>query len=282
MRQHDGQQHEATMRLTGKPMANTDSCGAARLRMPMARLMVSRAQISGSASSRPETKDGRAPFGQDAPAVAVQHADRDRQRIEAAHQRAEHQQVAVQRQEDQHRDDIEQPREHRGVGAGGGSKNDANDRPICRPTNSPAVCTAANTTRMGQSQRDADEYLLAQQEQPGVRTGRDGRHGADRRRHGDRQHEGQGRSSRAWVWWTRKTAARRRPGPGCARTATGTGQPAVELFHGERNHGAARPGAFRTPASGSGRSAGGCSRSAGPAAKGPAAPGCRTWPAAWG
>ncbi|MNC70357.1 hypothetical protein D3C75_1211610 [compost metagenome] len=29
-----------------------------------------------------------------------------------------------------------------------GSKNDANDRPICRPTNSPAVCTAAKTMRM--------------------------------------------------------------------------------------------------------------------------------------
>src|SRR5690606_3821729 len=29
-----------------------------------------------------------------------------------------------------------------------GSKNEANDSPICRPTNSPAVCTAANTMRM--------------------------------------------------------------------------------------------------------------------------------------
>ncbi|MNC80499.1 hypothetical protein D3C75_1333100 [compost metagenome] len=29
-----------------------------------------------------------------------------------------------------------------------GSKNEANDRPICKPTNSPAVCTAANTMRI--------------------------------------------------------------------------------------------------------------------------------------
>ncbi|MNT37748.1 hypothetical protein D3C72_1739030 [compost metagenome] len=42
--------------VTGKPTENTDSCWAARFRMPIARLMVSRAQISGSASSRPDTK----------------------------------------------------------------------------------------------------------------------------------------------------------------------------------------------------------------------------------
>ncbi|KAG0931464.1 hypothetical protein G6F31_016776 [Rhizopus arrhizus] len=93
--------------------------------------------------------------------------------VERPHQGRQDEEMAVQRQEGQHRDDVEPARKYGGA------------------DEFPRRLHGGEHQAHREAHGDADQHLLHHHPQAGERPGRDRRHGVQRRADGDGQHKGQ-------------------------------------------------------------------------------------------
>lgn len=134
--------------VTGKPITKTDSCGVMRLSKPSAMFSVNSRQISGSASIMPLMKISEPTWVSTEEAVAVQRLRLDRQGVEAVRQQRNQPQMAVEAEEQQHRQQVEQARQHRHVRAAAGIEEGGERQAHLHADHFPAVRTAAKANCM--------------------------------------------------------------------------------------------------------------------------------------
>ncbi|MNL30428.1 hypothetical protein D3C87_1521640 [compost metagenome] len=186
------------------------------------------------------------------------------QGVEGSHQRGQHQQVAVQRQERQHRHHVEQARQHGGIGAGAGVEERGERQAHLQADEFAGRLHGGENNAHREAHGDADQHLLHHHPQARVRARRHGRHGVQRGadRHG--QHERQAHLDLHGHGGFREQRGGANQRQDTHERPEKLADPAVELFEREGDHGetsgAGRRGPLRTPAWGSGRSVAGCSR----------------------